>query len=299
MELRKLIHKKTWAAVEGYLSMDSPSNLILSGISGLGKYDLGIYISSQILGCSTAKLLQNPDFYLVGQDRNINVEDITQLIEFSQRTSVKNKKVLLINHAHTITVSSQNKLLKILEDRPNNILIFLEDTNTLIPTVKSRCNRILLHPLNEKEMAVFLKEQGIPDTHIGLIAYLLDNAPYLFLREKELISTYESKFEDISKIKVRADLLKVMNTMKEKDRKNFYEINSDRTAWNIKLILYPFYNYFLKKTKGISSDEGFPSNLYTVEEAYKILSMGQCHLSKTNYTKNDYFDLLRYIVQAE
>ena len=56
---------------------------------------------------------------------------------------------------------------------------------------------------------------------------------------------------------MRADLLKVMNTMKEKDRKNFYEINSDRTAWNIKLILYPFYNYFLKKTKGISSDEVF------------------------------------------
>ena len=41
------------------------------------------------------------------------------------------KKVILLNNSHTVSVSTQNKLLKILEDREDNVLILLADSNTL------------------------------------------------------------------------------------------------------------------------------------------------------------------------
>lgn len=297
MDLQYLIHKNTLGSIEGYLSMADPPGLILSGISGLGKKELGMHIASRLLSTTEKDLKKNPDFYMAGQEQDINAEEVGRIFEFSLRSCIRNKKVILINRAHTITVPTQNKLLKTLEDRPDNILIFLADSNTLIPTVRSRCCTICLRPLSDEAMTDFLKMQGVSACDAGFISYLTGNAPYLYLREQELLEGYKEQYRLLCQIQEKPDLLKAMHALKEKDRENFYEVNSSRPVWNIKLVTYPFYAYCISTINNAGIDKSiYPANLYTPTEAYKIMRMGQHHLKKKNYTKNDYFNLLRNIV---
>lgn len=47
MNLQDLIHKKTWKEIQGYLAMSNPPGIILSGVPGLGKFELGLYIAAK------------------------------------------------------------------------------------------------------------------------------------------------------------------------------------------------------------------------------------------------------------
>lgn len=300
MNLQDLIHKKTWKEIQGYLAMSNPPGIILSGVPGLGKFELGLYIAAAILGCSEKELYKNPDFYMTGTNDTVSSDDIKDLIDFSWRSSLMGKKVILLNNSHTVSVSTQNKLLKILEDREDNVLILLADSNTLIPTIISRCCHIQLQPPASAIIKRFLIEKGVADSDIDFLSYMIGNAPFLYTKEEKTLMQYKSQLEQLYRITVRSDLLNVMNMLKEKDKNSFYEKNTAHTTWNIKLIMYPFYNYYFDTVNnGDAPSEIYPGNLYTPDEAYSIICMGQYHLKIKNYTKNDYFGLLRYIIRPK
>ena len=300
MNLQDLIHKKTWKEIQGYLAMSNPPGIILSGVPGLGKFELGLYIAAAILGCSEKELYKNPDFYMIGTNDTVSSDDIKDLIDFSWRSSLMGKKVILLNNSHTVSVSTQNKLLKILEDREDNVLILLADSNTLIPTIISRCCHIQLQPPTSAIIKRFLIEKGVADSDIDFLSYMIGNAPFLYTKEEKTLMQYKSQLEQLYRITVRSDLLNVMNMLKEKDKNSFYEKNTAHTTWNIKLIMYPFYNYYFDTVNnGDTASEIYPGNLYTPDEAYSIICMGQYHLKIKNYTKNDYFGLLRYIIRPK
>lgn len=300
MNLQDLIHKKTWKEIQGYLAMSNPPGIILSGVPGLGKFELGLYIAAAILGCSEKELYKNPDFYMTGTNDTVSSDDIKDLIDFSWRSSLMGKKVILLNNSHTVSVSTQNKLLKILEDREDNVLILLADSYTLIPTIISRCCHIQLQPPTSAIIKRFLIEKGVADSDIDFLSYMIGNAPFLYTKEEKTLMQYKSQLEQLYRITVRSDLLNVMNMLKEKDKNSFYEKNTAHTTWNIKLIMYPFYNYYFDTVNnGDTASEIYPGNLYTPDEAYSIICMGQYHLKIKNYTKNDYFGLLRYIIRPK
>lgn len=300
MNLQDLIHKKTWKEIQGYLAMSNPPGIILSGVPGLGKFELGLYIAAAILGCSEKELYKNPDFYMTGTNDTVSSNDIKDLIDFSWRSSLMGKKVILLNNSHTVSVSTQNKLLKILEDREDNVLILLADSYTLIPTIISRCCHIQLQPPTSAIIKRFLIEKGVADSDIDFLSYMIGNAPFLYTKEEKTLMQYKSQLEQLYRITVRSDLLNVMNMLKEKDKNSFYEKNTAHTTWNIKLIMYPFYNYYFDTVNnGDTASEIYPGNLYTPDEAYSIVCMGQYHLKIKNYTKNDYFGLLRYIIRPK
>ena len=300
MNLQDLIHKKTWKEIQGYLAMSNPPGIILSGVPGLGKFELGLYIAAAILGCSEKELYKNPDFYMTGTNDTVSSDDIKDLIDFSWRSSLMGKKVILLNNSHTVSVSTQNKLLKILEDREDNVLILLADSNTLIPTIISRCCHIQLQPPTSAIIKRFLIEKGVADSDIDFLSYMIGNAPFLYTKEEKTLMQYKSQLEQLYRITVHSDLINVMNMLKEKDQNIFYEKNTAHTTWNIKLIMYPFYNYYFDTVNnGDTASEIYPGNLYTPDEAYSIICMGQYHLKIKNYTKNDYFGLLRYIIRPK
>jgi DNA polymerase-3 subunit delta' len=62
------------------------------------------------------------------------------------------KKVMVIFGVEKISESASNKLLKLLEEPPNNCYFFLvgEQVELLLPTLVSRCQMIKLNPLLEK-----------------------------------------------------------------------------------------------------------------------------------------------------
>ena len=79
------------------------------------------------------------------KSNSILSEDIEELISFLNKTSfLGNWKCCIIFQAEKVNINAQNKLLKILEEPPQNTLLLLTsiNTSTVLPTIISRCKRL-------------------------------------------------------------------------------------------------------------------------------------------------------------
>lgn len=303
MQKINYVNEDTLKEIENYLSISNPPGLVLAGIPGLGKAQAARYAASRLLHCRIDELTSNPDFYETKSDTFLKVEDVEQILTASQRCSIGERKVFILHHADTITRGTQNRLLKLLEDQgEKNILILLTDHFSLIPTIMSRCFLIRFHPLGHLKMHDCLREQGIGEKYYEFLSFLLENAPYHVISENDRLSDYMELNEKIEKLTMRQDLFSILNALIEKDSQAFFDTHNNHPARNIRLVLFPFHQMLLNfLDNGSYTDNRYPYNLYSVNEAYKIMEKGQehLHLVQGNYTKNDYFNLLRFIVQIK
>ncbi len=72
-------------------------------------------------------------------------------------------KVMLIWMAEKMNISASNKLLKLIEEPPNNTVFILvaEDEEQIIQTIRSRCQVLHFPPLAEEAIANALVEKGL------------------------------------------------------------------------------------------------------------------------------------------
>ena len=141
-----------------------PSKILLSGKKGIGKCTLGYHLINYIfskdeenkydfankkinLNNNSYKLIQNSihtNFYKISlQDakKSIDIEQIRNMINFTQKSSFNNKeKIILIDQAEYLNHSSNNALLKVLEDKNLNIIfiLILNNEKKILKTIKSR-----------------------------------------------------------------------------------------------------------------------------------------------------------------
>ena len=83
-------------------------------------------------------------------------------------------KVMLIWMAEKMNTSAANKLLKLIEEPPNDTIFILiaEDDEQLINTIKSRCQILRFPPLSEDVIkAALLKNYQIPEADATKIAH--------------------------------------------------------------------------------------------------------------------------------
>ena len=90
----------------------------------------------------------------------IKVEDVRGVVEFLGKKSFNdNWRVVIVDSADDLNVSSANALLKILEEPPLKSILLLVSHNPgkLLPTIRSRCAKLALKPLQETEVASLLR----------------------------------------------------------------------------------------------------------------------------------------------
>ena len=83
------------------------------------------------------------------------------------------KKIAIVEDAHALNEPAQNALLKTLEEPPRNSLIVLvcHNVSRLLPTVRSRCQRVAFAPLDRATVETILRERlGQSETDARLIA---------------------------------------------------------------------------------------------------------------------------------
>ncbi len=85
-------------------------------------------------------------------------------------------KVMLIWMAEKMNSSASNKLLKLIEEPPNNTIFILiaEDEEQIIQTIRSRCQLLHFPPLAEEAMADALVKKGALREEALLIAHEAD-----------------------------------------------------------------------------------------------------------------------------
>ena len=121
---------------------------------------------SPCCACRACSLIDEgnyPDLYIYPKDKeNVLKEDVENLIEESYYKPIEgDKKVFIIFNAQSMNIASQNKLLKTLEEPPQNVIIILGATSEypLLSTIKSRVKKLEVPPFSDKVLFDALKKE--------------------------------------------------------------------------------------------------------------------------------------------
>ena len=98
--------------------------------------------------------------------REIKIDQVRQAIAWSQQTSGRGRgKVLLLHPADALNTTAANALLKTLEEPPGRLRLLLTsaDPERLLPTVRSRCQRLRLGLPGTDTALAWLRTQGLAD----------------------------------------------------------------------------------------------------------------------------------------
>ena len=89
-----------------------------------------------------------------------NIRDIHKFLNLSPADNLY--RVAIIDAADDLNLNSANGLLKILEEPNKNIILILinHGSNTLLPTIKSRCVELKFNKLNKEEFSKILNDLG-------------------------------------------------------------------------------------------------------------------------------------------
>jgi DNA polymerase-3 subunit delta' len=233
--------------LRGYLSEHSAHAYIFTGAEGVGKFETAREFGKLLLckelqiknrfadncgeceSCRCFEAGSHPDFVHVykelleftedGKGRAAPVEmPIDVIREFlagqvSKKPTLSARKVFVISEAEKLNISSQNALLKSLEEPPAYCCIILLCTRLerLLATTKSRCQIIRFGPIDEQRIFARLGEMGLGKKEARFFSRLaqgsigqacswaqleLDGAS-LFQRKIELVeSLAKYKYED-------------------------------------------------------------------------------------------------------
>ena len=162
--------------------------------------------------CIEFDTLNNPDFKIIEPDGNaIKIDQIRELVKrVYEKPIVSNKKVYIINDSNLMTKEAQNSLLKTLEEPPEyaTIILIAPNDNLFLPTIKSRCTKIIFNKLTNEEILLILKNQYNYQKVSNLVLKIADGSvkKALKLREKEneytKINNLYSNIENVSMIDI-------------------------------------------------------------------------------------------------
>ncbi len=212
-----------------------PHGILLAGPPDSGKANFAAGLAAYLLcsgdekpcgRCSQCHLVAastHPDHLEVTLEdsKQIRIEQVRDIIHWANQTSQQGGyKVCIINPADKLNIQSANALLKVLEEPPPNTLICLvsDQPTRLLPTLRSRCQRIDLGSPSEKEAVAWLQGQMDSSADVELLLGIAGGMPlrvlntidedYLKLRQ-ELASHLVPLFEGVrSPIQVAALMAK-------------------------------------------------------------------------------------------
>ncbi|MCI6738901.1 MAG: AAA family ATPase [Intestinibacter sp.] len=159
-----------------YLSNSLKSNMIshaymFEGPSGVGKNTLARELSRILL--EMENLFNSPDYIEIKPDGNsIKIAQIRKMQTDILVKPYKSYKIYVFDEAQKMTVEAQNALLKTLEEPPKYAIIILITNNkeSLLDTIKSRCEIIKFTPIPIKDIADYLVKTGVDEKRASLLA---------------------------------------------------------------------------------------------------------------------------------
>ena len=155
-----------------YKSNNLPNSILIHGLSGIGKRTFLNKLVKNIINIEFKdnnvdhhlNLFKNnthPNIKIIEKEidsktgkikSNITIDQIRRLKTFLNSTSIiqNSSKIVIIDSADYLNISSANSMLKILEEPKENTYIFLisNQISLLLPTIRSRCLKIKFNTHN-------------------------------------------------------------------------------------------------------------------------------------------------------
>ncbi|MGN1063664.1 MAG: hypothetical protein ACI4QM_05020 [Alphaproteobacteria bacterium] len=111
--------------------------------------------------------------------KEITVDDIREALKFlSLKSADKNLRILIVNLADDMNENAANALLKMLEEPyPDTLILLLcQNMGRLLPTIRSRCRKIMLRPLSQAQMCNEISRKIPACKDVELLAALSDGS---------------------------------------------------------------------------------------------------------------------------
>lgn len=210
MSLKEIFcQDKATAVIQRAFAADKLAHAyIFSGRDGVGKSRTAFELSKLLLCekpviennsadscglCRACKLFQagsHPDFTHVykelreytekGRDKgspvDLPIDVIRQFLvkKVCLQPTVSSRRIFVVSESEKLNVSSQNSLLKVLEEPPAFCSIFLlcSRPEKLLPTIKSRCQIVRFGPISEEKIIRKLKDTGLDEKKCRYFARL-------------------------------------------------------------------------------------------------------------------------------
>ncbi|SJT40791.1 ATP-binding protein [Clostridioides difficile] len=187
---------------------------MFEGMDGIGKKKFADELSKLLLDYEN--LENSPDYVLIKPDGNsIKIAQIRNLQSDIVIRPHKDYKIYIINNAEKMTVEAQNALLKTLEEPPNYAIIILVTNNkeSLLETIKSRCDIIKFSPIPIEDLKRYLINTGIEEERAQLLAIFsrgsIENA--LNLSQSSEFSMMREDIQQYIQIMLDKNIVEVLN----------------------------------------------------------------------------------------
>jgi|GEM_PF-1678633 len=150
------------------------STVLIVAPEGSGKKALALHCAARLLNDQTGGALrgENTDLSVFDyEDKLFKVDYARELKEEAFKSpAVADFRVFVIAHTQNMRPEAQNALLKLLEEPPARLYMFLlcENESVMLQTIRSRCLKVHLSPPEEVEGLDILRNDfpEIPDTEL-------------------------------------------------------------------------------------------------------------------------------------
>ena len=196
-------HERLVRQLRGAVVAGQPAHAYLfSGPPGVGKGTLAHAFSASLVcdapaegdacgvcaQCTRVAGGIHPDVRIVAREedrRDIRTEQAREVTRWlTLRPLMAARKVALIDDAECLNEHGQNALLKTLEEPPGSAVLLLcaTDASLLLPTVRSRCQRLRLDPLPAALVDRVLGEHAVPADVRAIVVPRAEGSPGRALR---------------------------------------------------------------------------------------------------------------------
>lgn len=214
---------------------------IFYGEDGIGKLTFAKELAKQILKVENLEIC--PDYKYIEKledKKDIVIEQIRkEIIDDVYIAPIASEyKVYIINDAECLNTASQNSLLKTLEEPPKYIVIILvcSNINKILPTIKSRTNKINFVGVGNQEINKYISENFNINLSSNVLEYIngsIGNAINIVKNE------FLNKFDKVDKL---------VEYIIKKDVVNSLKLSADIDFSNNNIIEYlEFVMYTIKK----------------------------------------------------
>ena len=210
---------------------------LFEGMNGVGKKTLAKEFAKTLI--KVDKLENSPDYISIEPEgSSIKIAQIRKLQTDVLVKPHSDYKIYIINKAEKMTVESQNALLKTLEEPPAYVIIILitSNKNSLLDTIKSRCEIIKFLPVSFIQTKKYLEDMGIEERKASILATF----------SRGSISKALELSESADFMLMREDIQNNIQTLLEKNIVEILELPSkhDKYKDNIIEVLDMMINYF-------------------------------------------------------
>jgi len=290
-----------------YESNNLPNSILIHGLSGIGKRTFLNKLVKNIINIEFKdnnvdhhlNLFKNnthPNIKIIEKEidsktgkikTNITIDQIRRLKTFLNSTSIiqNSSKIVIIDSADYLNISSANSMLKILEEPKENTYIFLisNQISLLLPTIRSRCLKIKFNTHNLTNFTNIIKDNidEISNEEINFYFELTYGSP------GTTILYYNNDFLDIFQLSIKC----LLSNDLDDDKINLSNILSKLTndEFNNYLSMLKFILIVANKLKVNRDDK----SLINMPNYLELESLS------TNLTKKNLIDRFDYLTNNQ